>query len=167
MVLMRLEEGVASGPTETAESTAAQGKESLSQAKARRLPREDRGTGRCAQVKSALNDACAIRDGKTVTSPSESESSVELKKKVVMTDFAKTKDLAEQISNAAATIDEESQHAWFVGLMSRVSGLGNEPLSSAVAGTLLYRAATYPEVFCSDKQAWAVACAAVDNNVVR
>ena len=77
-----------------------------------------------------------------------------------MTDFAKTKDLAEQISNAAATIDEESQHAWFVGLMSRVSGLGNEPLSSAVADTLLYRAATYPEVFCSDKQAWAVACAA-------
>ena len=82
-----------------------------------------------------------------------------------MTDFAKTKDLAEQITNAAACIDEASQHAWFVSLMSEVAGLENEPLSSAVADTLLYRVATYPEVFCSEKQAWAVACAAVDNHV--
>ena len=83
-----------------------------------------------------------------------------------MTDFAKTKDLAEQIAVAAACIDETEQHDWFVRLMNKVSGLSNEPLSSAVADTLLYRAATYPEVFCSDKQAWAVACAAVDNRVV-
>lgn len=83
-----------------------------------------------------------------------------------MTDFAKTKDLAEQIAVAATCIDETEQHDWFVRLMNKVSGLSNEPLSSAVADTLLYRAATYPEVFCSDKQAWAVACAAVDNRVV-
>lgn len=82
-----------------------------------------------------------------------------------MTDFAKTKDLANQISCAATCIDEATQHEWFVSLMNRVSGLENEPLSSAVADTLLYRAATYPEVFCSDKQAWAIACAAVDNHV--
>lgn len=82
-----------------------------------------------------------------------------------MTDFAKTKNLANRISCAATCIDEATQHEWFVSLMNRVSGLENEPLSSAVADTLLYRVATYPEVFCSDKQAWAVACAAVDNHV--
>ena len=83
-----------------------------------------------------------------------------------MTDFAKTKDLAEQIAVAAACIDETEQHDWFVRLMNKVSDLSNEPLSSAVADTLLYRVSTYPEVFCSNKQAWAVACAAVDNKVV-
>lgn len=84
-----------------------------------------------------------------------------------MTNFAKTKELTVQIAVAAACIDEIEQRDWFVSLMNRVSVLNNEPLSSAVADTLLYRVANYPEVFCSDKQAWAVACAAIDNRVVR
>ena len=78
----------------------------------------------------------------------------------------KVKALACRICEAAEAIEEKSQYAWFVGLISQVSRLENEPLSSAVADTLLFRVATYPEVFCSDKQAWAVACAAVDNDVV-
>lgn len=167
MVLMRLEEGVASGPTETAESTAAQGKESLSQAKARRLPREDRGTGRCAQVKSALNDACAIRDGKTVTSPSESESSALTFNIATMERTEKVKDLVHRICVAAAFINEDGYARWFFWIMRRVAELENEPLASQVAVTLINNAERYRDLYCSPKQAWAVACAAVDNNVVR
>lgn len=64
-----------------------------------------------------------------------------------MTDFAKTKVLAEQIENAAVCIDEESKHTWFVSLMNKVADLENEPLSSAVAETLLYRVAHIPRSF--------------------
>lgn len=76
-------------------------------------------------------------------------------------------DLVHRICVAAALMDDDSQARWFYWILRRVAELDNEPLSSQVATTLIHNADRYNVVYCSPKQAWAVASAAIDNNIVR